>query len=99
STPATENERPGVMEVLVYLGVAVIAVGVFILIAISWDDLDGWARVAITAGPGLFALLVGQVMRASRAAGLKRGGEVAWLAATALLTAAVAVFGANNDWA
>lgn len=99
STPPVENERPGVMEVLVYLGVAVIAVGVFILVAISWDDLDGWARVAITAGPGLFALLVGQVMRSSGAPGLQRGGQVAWLAATALLTAAVAVVGANNDWA
>lgn len=95
---APEGQRPGVMEVLVYLGIVVIAVGVLILLAISWDDLTGWARFAVTGGPGLFALLFGQVMRASRAPGLQRGGQVAWLAAAALFTSAAAVIGANNDW-
>lgn len=96
---ATADERPGIMEVLVYLGVAVIAVGVLILITVSWEDLDDWARVAVTGGPGLFALLMGAVMRGSDSAGLRRGGQMAWLAATALLVATVAVFGANSDWA
>ena len=95
----TAGERPGVMEVLVYLGIAVIAVGVFILVSISWEDLAGWARVAVTAGPGLFALLMGQVLRGTRNPGLVRGGQMAWLAGTALLAGSVAVFGANNDWA
>lgn len=90
--------RPGVLEVLVYLGVAVIGVGVFILMSISWDDLDEWARVAVTAVPGLFALLMGQVLRSSRLPGLQRGGQLAWLAATALLAGSAAVVGANNDW-
>jgi hypothetical protein len=96
---ATAGERPGVMEVLVYLGVAVIAVGVFILVTVSWEDLDDWARVAVTGGPGLFALLMGQVMRGSGSPGLGRGGQMAWLVATALLAGSVAVIGANNDWA
>lgn len=96
---ATAGERPGIMEVLVYLGVAVIAVGVFILVTISWDDLDDWARVAVTGGPGLFALLVGQVMRRTGSPGLGRGGQMAWLLANALLAASAAVIGANSDWA
>jgi hypothetical protein len=96
---AASGERPGIMEVLVYLGVAVIAVGVFILVTVSWQDLDDWARVAVTAVPGVFALVVGQVMRSSRSPGLGRGGQMAWLVGTALLTGSAAVIGANNDWA
>lgn len=92
------SARPGLLEVLVYLGVAVIAVGVIILVSISWEELDGWARVAVTAVPGLFALLVGQVLRSSRFPGLQRGGQLAWLAAVALLAGSAAVIGANNDW-
>ncbi|MBA4182086.1 MAG: hypothetical protein C0506_15985 [Anaerolinea sp.] len=95
----TAAERPSVLEILVYLGVAVIGVGVFILVSISWEDLEEWARVAVTAGPGLFALLVGQVMRSSQVPGLQRGGQMAWLAGSALLTGGATVVGVNSDWA
>lgn len=98
-TATAAGERPSVLEILVYLGVAVIAVGVVILVSISWDDLDEWARVAVTAGPGLFALLMGQLMRSSKEPGLQRGGQMAWLAGSALLAGSAAVVGVNSDWA
>lgn len=85
------RDRPGVVEAGVYLGLAVIAVGVFVLISTNWEHLRPWARISVSAVPAFLALVVGQVMRVSATAGMRRGGTVAWLLALALVTTTAAI--------
>lgn len=82
---------PTVLEALLYLGVVVLGVGVFALIAQQWDELESWARVAATAVPVGLLLLAGLAMRASDEPALERGGQVAWLVAVAMFAGALAV--------
>lgn len=91
------DDRPGILEALAYLGIAVLAVGVIIMVTVSWDDLEPWARVAVMAIPGLLAIAVGATMRSSGRPGLVRGGHIAWMVAVALLGGAVATAAANAD--
>lgn len=91
ATAVKDEDRPGVLEALAYLGVAVAAVGAVALAAERWDELRSWARTAAVAVPALLALLAGIAMQQVPEAGIKRGGQVAWLAATALFAAAIAV--------
>ena len=93
-----DDNRPGLLEAIAYLGIAVVAVGVVIMVTVSWDDLEGWARVLVTAVPGVLALVLGQALRQTGRPGLVRGGHMAWLAAVALLGGTVAIVGANADW-
>jgi uncharacterized membrane protein len=86
-----EDERPGVLEALLYLGVVVLGVGVFALVAQQWDELESWARVMATAVPVLILLGAGLAMRLSNEPSLERGGQVAWHAALALVAVALAV--------
>lgn len=92
------DERPGIMEALIYIGLAVVGVGAFILMALVWGDLDGWARIAVTGAPGLAALGLGQVLYSMGQPGMQRGGSVAWVAAAALLTGCVAVIVYEAGW-
>jgi len=96
--PATQREGHGILEALIYLGVAVVAVGVIILVSSSWDDLEEWARVAVVGVPGLFALAVGGGLRTLKEPGMVRGGHIAWLASSFLLTGAGAIAAHNADW-
>jgi hypothetical protein len=86
-----EDERPGALEALLYLGVVVLGVGVFALVAQQWDELESWARVMATAVPVLILLGAGLAMRLSNEPSLERGGQVAWLVAVALFAGALAV--------
>ena len=85
------ESRPGIFEALIYIGLAVIGVGAFVLVALVWDDMATWARVAITLVPGLGALGLGYLLQTTPEPGMKRGGSLAWVLATGLLTGAVAV--------
>jgi len=95
---ATSREGPGVLEALIYLGVAVIVVGVIILVSNSWDDLHEWARVAVLGVPGLLAIAAGGGLRTLREPGMVRGGHIAWLAGSFLLTGAGTIAAHNAEW-
>lgn len=86
-----ESTGPGVLEALLYLGVVVLGVGIFALVAQQWDELESWARVLSTSVPVLILLGAGLMMRASGEESLERGGQVAWLVAVALFAGALAV--------
>jgi hypothetical protein len=85
------EERPGVLEVLVYLGVIVAGVGAVFLVGQNWDDLEPWARISALAVPGGLALLAGWLLRGSGETALERAGQAAWFVAVALAAGAVLV--------
>jgi hypothetical protein len=85
------DERPGTIEVLLYLGIAVLSVGVVALIAQEWAGLDSLGRVLAVGVPALFALLVGALLRTLDEPGYLRGAQFSWAAAVALVAATVAV--------
>ncbi|QFG02405.1 DUF2157 domain-containing protein [Tepidiforma bonchosmolovskayae] len=85
-------ERPDVIEVLLYLGIAVLAVGVFALAAQNWGDLASPARVAVTAVPAAFTLLLGALLRDRPEPGMRRAGQLAWTAAVGLTALALGVY-------
>ena len=92
------KDRPGIVEAGVYLGLAVIAVGVFVLVSTNWEHLRPWARISVSGVPALLALLVGQLMRSSPTPGIRRGGMLAWLLALALLTSTAAIIADESGW-
>ncbi len=94
---AYEQERPperagvriGLLEVFVYLGLAVACVGVITFVGPRWEDMETWARVSVLAAPGILALLAGVGLKQSGDAPLARAASLAWLAALVLLAGAV----------
>ncbi|MFN0148697.1 MAG: DUF2157 domain-containing protein [Dehalococcoidia bacterium] len=94
--PAT-SERPTVIEAVVYLGLAVIGVGVTVLTASEWENLDGWARIAVPAFGAAVALGAGQLLAVQGSPALRRGAAVAWLLAVALIAATAAVVFDQSD--
>ena len=79
-----EDDRPGALEALLYLGIVVLAVGVFALFAQQWDELESWARVTAIGVPVALMLGVGAVLRLGDEPELQRGSEAAWFAAVGL---------------
>lgn len=77
---------------LLYLGVAVLAVGVFALVAQGWSDLGSAARLIVVGVPALVMLGAGALMRAATEPGIRRGGQLAWFATVPLLAGALAVY-------
>lgn len=94
----TTAARPGGMEALLYLGVAVVAVGVVTLTGQNWEDLRGWARIAAVAIPGALLLLAGQAMRLQDEPAIQRASGVAWLVSVALIAGAAGVVGDQAGW-
>lgn len=84
-------DRPGPLEALLYLGVAVAAVGAFSLAAQNWGELQSWARATAVGVPALMALLAGAVMLRSEDRGIQRAGQASWLVCVALFGGTVAV--------
>ena len=91
-------ERPGIVEALLYVGLAVIGVGAFVLVALVWEDLAAWARIAVTAAPGVFALALGELLRSAGEPGLRRGGSLAWVLGAGLLTGCAGVIAYEAGW-
>jgi hypothetical protein len=89
------QDRPGVLEVLVYLGVVVAGIGAVFLVGQNWDELETWARISALAVPAGLALLAGWLLQASQDPPLERAGQAAWFVAVALAAGAVLV-GANE---
>lgn len=93
--PAGEEPggRPGAVEAFIYLGLLVLAIGVFSIAASVWEELAGWARVALVGVPMLLMLGLGAVLRASPDAATRRGGEMAWFVSVGLAAGLVLVLG------
>jgi Predicted membrane protein (DUF2157) len=89
--------RPTIIEAVVYLGLAVIGVGVTVLTGSEWENMDTWARVAVPAFGAAVALGAGQLFAAQGSPALRRGASFAWLLAVALITATAAVVCEERD--
>lgn len=87
------QDRPGVLEVLVYLGVIVAGIGAVFLVGQNWAELEPWARISALAVPGGLALLAGWLLQTSDEPPLQRAGQAAWFVAVALVAGAVLVAG------
>jgi Predicted membrane protein (DUF2157) len=98
SRSAAPEERPGVVEALLYLGVAIALVGVFALTADHWRALNTATKLATVGIPGGLALLAGLIMRSTGEAQIRRAAGIAWLAAVILLGGTVAVAGVEHGW-
>lgn len=94
----SKREGPSIAEALVYLGVAVVVVGVLVLVASNWDELRGAARIGVVGLPAVLAILAGFGLRQTGEPPLERGGSVAWLFAVALAAATAAVVTFEADW-
>lgn len=97
SSRSQPPERPGVLEAVIYLAVAVIGVGVAVLIGTNWEHLNSAARIAIPSAAAIGVLAGGFRLMKSPLAELRRGGQAAWFLAVALLTAATAVIVVEAD--
>ena len=91
-------KRPAVVEVLLYLGIAIALAGILALTADDWHALTGATRLAIVGIPGGLALVAGLFMRRAVEPPVARAGGIAWLAGGTLLGAAVAVAGFALGW-
>ena len=91
------NGRPTVIEAVVYLGLAVIGVGVTVLTGSEWENLDTWARVAVPAFAAAVALAAGPLLENQGSPALRRGAALAWFLAVLLITVTVAVICEQRD--
>lgn len=85
--------RPTATEAFLYLGLIVLVIGTFALVATNWSDMESWARVASVGVPAGVALVAGLAMRLSDDAAVHRGGQLAWLAAVVLVTGSALIIG------
>lgn len=98
SRAAPAGDRPTIVEALIYLGLAIGAVGVIVLVAANWERLAPWAHIAAPATPAALALAAGQALRSSTAPGLRRGGAVLWAGAVALTALTITAIGLESGW-
>lgn len=88
---ALPEERPGVIEAILYLGFVVAGAGIFFLVGNNWEQLTSWSRLMLVATAALLALGAGAGMHLAAHPGVRRGGQAAWLLAVALSAASLAV--------
>ncbi len=86
------GERPGLLEAVAYLGVAIVTVGIFVLLASAWDGIAEPARPFIPATATVLAIIAGMLMRQSSEGGIRRGGTSAWAASVALAAIAAGLW-------
>ncbi len=96
--PKTESTRPGAVEALLYLGVAVLVVGAIALTGQQWGDLRSWSRVAVLAVPAVLSVLAGLALKRSGEPSLERAGSVVWMVSVALVAGTVAVANSEYDF-
>ena len=88
---AAPEERPGVIEAILYLGFVVAGAGVFFLVGNNWEQLTSWSRLMLVTTAALLTLGAGAGMHLAGHPGVRRGGQAAWLLAVALSAASLAV--------
>lgn len=101
SAGESNTGRPSLIEALLYLGLVVVAAGVFALLAQNWDELQSPARIAVLVVPSGLALILGFALSTTKDEPFVRGGQMAWLLAVGLVFGAVLVtfneYGASDD--
>jgi len=85
------SARELAFEVLAYLGVALASVGVFALIAQSWEQLASWARIVVVAVPAVLGFALGFALARSPGEPLRRAAQAAWVVAAGLAGGTTAV--------
>ena len=102
-TVGEPGERPGqsvLVHVLGVLGGTFVFAGIGVFVALQWDDLNSAARVLVTLGSGLAALVL--AMLAARDARFDKAATPLFLAAAALEPAGMLVafdeYGSGGDW-
>ena len=86
------DDRPGLLEAVAYLGVAVVGVGVIVLLANAWDGIAEAVRPFIPAVAAVLAIVAGMFMRQSNEGGIRRGGTSAWAGSVALAATAAGLW-------
>lgn len=94
-TTFVAEDRPGVVEAILYLGLAIVGAGAFSLGAENWAGLESWARIAALAVPAVLTFLAGLALRSFDDPGFRRAGNLAWLVTVGLLAGTVGVI--NNE--
>ena len=100
-TPEAESHwRSVIVRVLGYLGGTFVFAGIGVFVALQWDNLNSAARVIVTLGPGISALILG--LLASREERFSRASTPLLLVAAALEPTGMLVgfreFGTGADW-
>lgn len=101
STPeAGSHWRSVIVRVLGYLGGTFVFAGIGVFVALQWDNLNSAARVVVTLGPGISALILGLLAR--REERFSRASTPLLLVAAALeptgMLVAFREFGTGGDW-
>jgi hypothetical protein len=96
-TTITLDDRPGVVEAVLYLGLAVVAAGAFVLLTENWNDLQSWARISALAVPAVLMFVAGLALRSFDDPGFRRAGGLAWLVAVGLVAGTVGVAANEAD--
>ncbi len=98
--PPASRRRAVLVKVLGYLGGTFIFAGVGIFIALQWESMNSAARVVITLGSGIAAIVL--AMLAAREARFEKAATPLFLIAAALEPAGMLVafeeFGSGGDW-
>lgn len=84
------QEKPGAAEALVYLGLAAVSIGAFVLGALLWSELTFAGRFSVLLVVGLVLSGFGVLLTSNASPSMQRGGSVALFAAVPLLAGAIA---------
>lgn len=100
-TPEAESHwRSVIVRVLGYLGGTFVGAGIGVFVALQWDNLNSAARVIVTLGPGISALILG--LLAAREERFAKASTPLLLVAAALeptgMLVAFREFGTGGDW-
>jgi hypothetical protein len=101
SAPEAESHwRRVIVRVLGYLGGTFIGAGIGVFVALQWGNLNSAARVIVTLGPGVSALILGVL--AAREERFSKASTPLLLVAAALeptgMLVAFREFGTGGDW-
>jgi len=91
-------DRPGLVEILIYVAAAIVAAGATLLAATNWDALAVAARIAVPGIAALVTLAAGYALRQTGAAPMLRAASLAWVLAGALAAATAAVAASEAGW-
>lgn len=98
-----EEDLPGWVEPVAYLGAALVAVALFLFGTQIWDQLAVWGRVSISALITVVLFIVGLVFHRSTSAPAQRAASFSWFLTVAGVAATAGlvfsdVVEVNDDW-